>query len=190
MNFIMHQYNNITMKDYRALIMLVSMVMLSATAPAQVAEDETAIANDLNTALTVQGINCDGIRALEKTSNEGYEVVCAEGGQYSISKTANGLLNVLDNVTGLVFKGIGKLYGAIPFTGQIYQMTGTVTEHNTEVARSLFSIIEVSGHVCEAITSVVTQATDKHTVSCANGSRYYVYTRTDGQVAVDVISTR
>jgi hypothetical protein len=154
-----------------------------------VSVDEDAIAHDLNTALTVQGINCDGIRELEKTGNEGYEVVCAEGGQYSISKTADGLLSVLDNVTGLVFKGVGKLYGAIPFTGQSYQMPGKATEHDTEVARSLFSIIEVTGHVCEAITSVVAQTTDKHTVSCVNGSRYYVYTKGDGQVAVDVVAT-
>jgi hypothetical protein len=176
------------MKQYRTLLASILMLMLFATVVAQAPEDEASIANDLNTALTLQGINCDGISELEKSGNESYEVVCAEGGQYSISKTANGLLSVLDTVTGLVFKGIGKIYGAIPFTGQIYQMTDNVNEHSSEVARSLFSIIELSGKECEAITAVDKKSTDDHIVSCTNKSKYHVYTKVDGMVAVDIVS--
>ena len=165
------------------------MIMISAIASGQDTQDEAQIANDLNTALTLQGINCDGISELEKSNKEGYEVVCEDGGHYSISKTNNGFLSVLDNITGLVFKGIGKLYGTVPFTGQILQMTGEVTEHNTEVARSLFSIIELSGNECEAITMIVKKSTDEHIVSCASGLKYHVYTKGDGLVAVDEVST-
>ena len=183
-----HIINRNSVIRYSRALAVSAFMILSAAVIAEVRRDEIALAHDLNTALTIQGINCDGIRDLDKTGNDGYEVICAEGGQYSISQTANGLISVLDNVTGLVFKGIGKLYGAIPFTEQIYQIKGKATAHDTEVARSLFSIIEVSGHVCEAITGVVTQATDKHTVSCANGSRYFVYTRADGRVTVEAVS--
>ena len=177
------------MKQYRTLIVSILMIVISAMASGQDTEDEAHIANDLNTALTLQGINCDGISELEKSNKEGYEVVCEDGGRYSVSKTNDGFLSVLDNFSGLVFKGIGKLYGTIPFTGQIYQITGEVTEHNTEVARSLFSIIELSDNVCEAITTIVKKATDDHIVFCASGLKYHVYTTGDGLVAVDEVST-
>jgi hypothetical protein len=179
----------LTMKNYRTLIVSIVMIMISALAFGQDTQDKAHIADDLNTALTLQGINCDGISKLEKSSKEGYEVICEDGGRYTISKTKNEYLSVIDNLTGLVFKGIGNLYGTIPFTGQIYQMPGKVTEHNAEVARSLFSIIELSGNVCEAITTIVKKSSDEHVVSCASGFKYHVYNKGDGLVAVDKIST-
>jgi hypothetical protein len=149
------------------------------------AQDETEIAEDINTALTMQGINCDGVTELDESSDDGYDVVCEDGGHYIISKTANGLLSVVDSVTGLMIKGVGRIFSIIPFTGQIFQVKGDVTKHDYEVARSLFSIIELSGNECEGITSVVKNPADENIVSCKNGRRYRIYYDEHGLVAVD-----
>ena len=179
----------LTMKRYRTLFLSILMVLWSATIYSQDVEDDNHIINDLYVALTLQGINCDGISELEQNNGEGYDVVCEGGGQYSVSQTKNGILSVVVNLTGMVNKGIGTLLGVVPLAGQIFQMKGEVTEHDVEVARSLFSIIELSGNVCEAITRVDSNVTNEHIVSCASGQSYRVYTTVDGLVAVDVTST-
>lgn len=178
-------FSRLTVKRCRMLLASIFIFALPAIAMGQIMQEEAPVATDLNIALTLQGINCDGIRDLEKSGDAGYEVVCNEGGQYSISETANGLLKVIDDLTGRIFSLAGKLFGAIPRTGQIYQTKDKVTESDVEVARSLFSIIELSGHACEAITSVIKKASDDHVVTCADGAKYHVHTLADGQVAVE-----
>ena len=177
------------MHRYRTLFLSILMILWSATIYSQDVEDDTHIIDDLYVALTLQGINCGGISELEHNNGEGYDVVCESGGHYSISQTKNGFLSVVDNLTGIVRKGIGTLLGGIPLTGQIFRMTGVVTEHDAEVARSLFSMIELSGNVCEAITGIVSKTTEEHIVSCVSGQSYRVYTTADGLVAVDKVST-
>ncbi len=174
----------------RVTIFLSTLMIVCSTAVfSQEADNETSIADDIYIALTLQGINCDGISELEQKIGEGYDVVCEGGGHYSISQTKNGFLSVVDNLTGIVRKGIGTLLGVVPLTGQIIRMTGVVTEHDAEVARSLFSMIELSGNICESITGIVRNTNDEHIVSCASGHSYRVYTTTDGLVTVDVVST-
>ena len=177
------------MHRYRALFLSILMILWSVTIYCQDVEDDTHLIDDLYVALTLQGINCDGISELEHKNGEGYDVVCEGGGHYSISQTRNGFLSVVDNLTGIVHKGIGTLLGVVPLTGQIIRMTGVVTEHDAEVARSLFSMIELSGNICEAITGIVRNTTDEHIVSCESGQSYRVYTTADGLVAVDAVST-
>ncbi len=177
------------MKRYGTVFLSLFMILYSAVVYSQDTEDDSRIANDLYVALTLQGINCDGVSKLERSSEEGYDVVCNSGGHYSISQSKDGVLSVVDVLTGIARKGIGKLLGVVPLTGQIYQLTGELTEHNTEIARSLFSIIELSGNECAAITNVASDTTDEHTISCESGQIYHVYTTEDGLVAVDIIST-
>ena len=177
------------MHRYRALFLSILMILWSATIYSQDVEDDTHIIDDLYVALTLQGINCGGISELEHNNGEGYDVVCESGGHYSISQTKNGFLSVVDNLTGIVRKGIGTLLGGIPLTGQILRMTGVVTEHDAEVARSLVSMIELSATACEATSSDVRKLTDNTTEFRASGQSYRVYTTADGLVAVDVVST-
>ena len=94
-----------------------------------------------------------------------------------------------NQITGVVRKGVGIFLGAIPMTGQMFQQSDKLTEHDAEVARSLFSIIELSGYACELITGVDSKTSDEHVVSCASGQSYRVYTAEDGLVTVDVVST-
>ncbi len=148
-----------------------------------------SIANDIHTALTLQGINCDGISELEQSDEDSYDVVCKSGGRFSINQTKDGILSVVDKVTGIVRKGIGTFLGAVPLTGHIFQQKDKLTEQDAEVARSLFSIIELSGNDCDVITGVDSSASNEHIVSCASGQNYRVYTREDGLVAVEVVST-
>lgn len=178
-------FSRLTVKHCRMLLASIFVIALPAIATGQIMQEEAPVATDLNIALTLQGINCDGIGNLEKTGDAGYEVVCNEGGHYSISETANGLLKVVDDWTGRIFSLAGRLFGVIPRTGQVHQTKDKANETDVEVARSLFSIIELSGHVCEAITSVVKRSTDDHFVTCENGAKYHVYTLADGQVAVE-----
>jgi hypothetical protein len=176
------------MQQYATVCLSLLMITWTTTVFSQDAENETSIAHDLYAALTLQGINCDGISKLEQSNDKSYDVVCKSGGRFGISQT-EGILSVVDQLTGIVRKGIGTFLGAVPLTGQIFQQADDLTEHDAEVARSLFSIIELSGNSCEAITGVVSTIPDGHIVSCASSQNYHVYTREDGLVAVEAVST-
>jgi len=172
----------------RVTIFLSTLMIVCSTAVfSQEADNEISIANDLYVALTLQGIDCDGISDLERVDDNSYDVVCETGGHYSISQTQGGILSVVDNVTGVVLKGIGSLLGAIPLTGQIFQQTDKLTEQNAEVTRSLFSIVELSGNACEAISDFTSITPDGHIVSCTNGQSYHIFTREDGLVEVEAV---
>jgi len=169
-------------------LLLIVMVIWSTVAFSQGDENETSLAKDLRTALTLQGINCDGISDLEINDESGYDVECNGGGRYIISQTADGIISVVDKVTGMVRKGMGTLLGAVPLTGQIFSQKEELTEHDAEVARSLFSIINLSGNACDTITDVDSTTADEHLVSCASGQSYRVYTSEDGLVLVDALT--
>jgi hypothetical protein len=149
--------------------------------------NETSIVDDVYTALTLQGIDCDGIEEMEQSEEGGYDVVCESGGEFNISQTKNGVLAIADQITGAVFKGIGIFINAIPMTGQIFQQSDKLSMHDAEVARSLFSIIELSGNTCDSIVKVVSHNNDGHIVSCETNLKYHVYTHEDGLVAVEAI---
>ncbi len=176
------------MQQYATICLSILMIIWSAAVFSQDAENETSIAHDLYVALTLQGINCDGISELERSDENSYDVVCKSGGRFGISQT-DGILSVVDRLTGIVRKGIGTFLGVVPLTGQIFQQPDELTEHDAEVARSLFSIIELSGNVCDEITGVVSATPDGHIASCVSGLYYHVYTRGDGLVAVVAVST-
>ena len=173
---------------YVSGLLLIVMVIWSTVAFSQDDENETSLAKDLRTALTLQGINCDGISDLEINDESGYDVECNGGGRYIISQTADGIISVVDKVTGMVRKGMGTLLGAVPLTGQIFSQKEELTEHDAEVARSLFSIINLSGNACDTITDVDSTTADEHLVSCASGQSYRVYTSEDGLVLVDALT--
>ena len=156
---------------------------------AGITENETAIANDLNTALTLQGINCDGISEYEQTDEDSFEVVCKSGGSFSIDEIRNGVISITDKITGAAYNGLKLFLGIVPLTGQILNKETRLTVHDAEIARSLFSIIELSGNACDGITKVITNSSSEHDVICENNKKYHVYSRDNGLVAVDFIST-
>ena len=176
-------------KRYGALFFLLYMSMGFMTVFAEDTGHDILIANDIDTALTLQGIDCDGISELEQSGEDSYDVVCKSGGSFSISQTEGGVLSVVDQLTGITLKSIGTILSVVPLIDQIFLQTNESTEQDAEVARSLFSIIELSGYMCDVITGVVRNAVDDHLVSCVSGQSYRVYTTADGLVAVDVVST-
>jgi hypothetical protein len=180
---------NTYMQQYATVCLSLLMIIWSTAVLSQDAENETSIAHDLYVALTLQGINCDGISQLERSDEDSFDVVCKTCSRFGISQTKDGIFSVVDRLTGIVRKGIGTFIGTVPLTGQIFQQPDKLTEHDAEVARSLFSIIELSGNACDAITGVVSNIPDGHIVSCAIGQNYHVYTREDGLVAVEAVST-
>ncbi len=179
----------INKQQYVTIFLSALLIVCSTSAFSQEVDDEMSISDDIHTALTLQGINCDGISELEQNEEDGYDVVCKTGGNFIISQTKNGVLSVVDQITGVVRKGIGIFLGAIPMTGQILMKSDEISEHDAEVARSLFSIIELSGNACESITKVISNTHDEHVVSCASNNKYRIFTREDGLVAVEAILT-
>lgn len=175
-------------KRYGTLFFLLYMSMGFTTVSAEDTGHDILIANDIDTALTLQGIDCDGISELEQSDEDSYDVVCKSGGSFSISQTEGGVLSVVDQLTGIALKSIGTILSVVPLMDQIFQQSNESTEQDAEVARSLFSIIELSGYKCDVITGVVRNTADDHIVSCVSGRNYHVYTTEDGLVAVDVIS--
>ncbi len=176
-------------KRYGALFFLLYMSMGFTTVSAEDTGHDILIANDIDIALTLQGIDCDGISKLEQSDKDSYDVVCESGGSFSVSKTEGGVLSVVDQLTGIALESIGTILSVVPLLDQIFQQSNETTEQDAEVARSLFSIIELSGYKCDVITGVVKNTADEHIVSCARGRNYHVYTTEDGLVAVDKVST-
>ncbi len=174
-------------KRYGALFFLLYMSMGFTTVSAEETGHDILIANDIDIALTLQGIDCDGISKLEQSDEDSYDVVCESGGSFSISQTEGGVLSVVDQLTGITLKSIGIILSVVPLIDQIFLQTNESTEQDAEVARSLFSIIELSGNECDVITGVDSNTTDEHIVSCVSGQSYRVYTTADGLVIVDVI---
>ena len=149
--------------------------------------NETSTTDDIYTALTLQGINCDGIDDLEQSEEGSYDVSCKSGGQFNIRQTTDGVLAIADKITGAVFKGIGMILQSVPLTGYLFQQKEDLTEHDAEVARSLFSIIELSGNACDSITKISSTSSDEHVVTCMNDKNYHVYTGDDGSAEVDAL---
>ena len=176
-------------KRYGALFFLLYMSMGFTTVSAEDTGHDILIANDIDIALTLQGIDCDGISKLEQSDEDSYDVVCESGGSFSISQTEGGVLSVVDKLTGITLKSIGTILSVVPLIDQIFLQTNESTEQDAGVARSLFSIIELSGYKCDVITGVVRNTVDDHLVSCESGRNYHVYTTADGLVAVDKVST-
>jgi hypothetical protein len=174
-------------KKIKLTISFFILIIISVNTYSDNTIDDLSIESDLNTALTLQGIDCDGISNVEKNSNNEYEVVCKDGGNFIISQTKNGFLSIVDNLTGLVLKSFGTILGFVPFSEMFFKVEGDVTEHDVEIARSLFSIIELSGNACEAIVGVTSHESGEHSVDCENDMSYRVYTNDDGVVAVDRI---
>jgi len=164
-------------KQYGTLFFLLYMTMCFTIVSAEDTGHDILIANDIDIALTLQGIDCDGISKLEQSDEDSYDVVCESGGSFSISQTEGGVLSVVDQLS------------VVPLIDQIFLQTNESTEQDAEVARSLFSIIELSGYMCDVITGVVRNTVDDHLVSCVRGRNYHVYTTEDGLVAVDKVST-
>ena len=176
------------LQQYGTVFLSIMMIIWSAFAFSQGTEDEKLLANDLRTALTLQGINCDGISNVETDEQSNHDVVCDDGGHYVISQTGDGIIRIVDKVTGIVRKGMGRFLGVVPLTGHMFQKREDLTEHEAEIARSLFSIIELSGEACNAITGVKSSSSNEHIVSCAGGDTYRVYTGEDGLVKVEDVS--
>ncbi len=176
-------------KRYGTLFFLLYMTMCFTIVSAEDTGHDILIANDIDIALTLQGIDCDGISKLEQSDEDSYDVVCKSGRSFSISQTEGGVLSVVDQLTGIALKSIGTILSVVPLIDQIFQQSNESTEQDAEVARSLFSIIELSGNECDVITGVVRNTVDDHLVSCVSGQSYRVYTTADGLVAVDKVST-
>jgi len=176
-------------KRYGALFFLLYMSMGFTTVSAEETGHDILIANDIDIALTLQGIDCDGISKLEQSDKDSYDVVCESGGSFSVSQGEGGVLSVVDQLTGIALKSIGTILSVVPLIDQIFQQSNESTEQDAEVARSLFSIIELSGYKCDVITGVVRNTVDDHIVSCVSGQSYRVYITADGLVAVDKVST-
>lgn len=179
----------ISKHQYARIFLSVFLIACSTSIFSQEEGDETSVINDIYSALTLQGINCDEISELKESEEGSYDVVCKSGGHFLISQTRNGILSVVDQITGVVRKGVGVLFGAVPFTGQFFKQSDELTEHEIEVARSLFSIINLSGNTCDTVTEVVSSSNDEHIVSCENNLKYRVFTKGDGLVAVEAVLT-
>ncbi|HIF52150.1 MAG TPA: hypothetical protein EYQ42_11600 [Thiotrichaceae bacterium] len=177
----------IDIQQYVTLYLSVLMIVYSTAVFSQEEDNEVSIIDDIYTALTLQGIDCDGISEIEQNEDDSYDVVCESGGQFIISQTKNGILSVVDQITGVIRKGIEIFIDVIPMTDQLFQQSDEISEHDAEVARSLFSIIELSGNTCESITAVVSDIDGGHVVSCARNNNYRIFTGEDGLVEIEAI---
>ncbi len=176
-------------KSILLLFLFSVLFILSINARSTENTAQSSVVSDLYNALTLQGINCDGITQYNKVDENSYDVACESGKKFSIVGTAGGILNVFDKLTGNIRKGVSSLLGTIPLTGTIFQQKDKMTEHEAEIARSLFSIVELSGNECDAIELVETIEMDEHIVTCINQQTYRVYNKKNGIVRVESIAT-
>jgi hypothetical protein len=179
--------NIVKLMNYTRKHIIILIIICPSLAICEEVSNEASIIEDVYTALTLQGIDCDGIEDLEQGEEGGYDVVCESGGEFNVSQTKNGVLAIADQITGAVRKGIGLFINVIPMTGQIFQKSDDLSVHDAEVARSLFSIIELSGNSCDSIAKVESYVNDEHVVLCDSNQKYRVFTREDGLVVVEAI---
>ena len=151
------------------------------------ATEDTALHSDLSTALALQGIDCDQIKNLEKLDKDAYEVTCETGQVFSLSAAASGALQIVHTLTGTVIKGVGFMLGEVPLISHILPDDKNSSKHDLEVARSLFSIVELSGNDCEAVLDVEETGTNEYVVHCANNISYHVFNNQEGRVRVELL---
>lgn len=139
--------------------------------PAQVAAEESALTQeelrrDIYVAIALAGYHCGAISAVTQDGPSEYTVGCRNGKQFRIYSVGD-RVHIVDRTPGVA---------ATPPAPE---------DHDALIARSLFAIVNLSGHDCDRVINVEREPELQYRIACANGNRYRISLTADDRVAVE-----
>jgi hypothetical protein len=124
---------------------------------------------DVYVAITLAGYPCGSIKTVVQTKPSDYSVQCQNGKRYRVYATDDELVHVVDRSPGIGAPG------------------ATREDHESQVARSLFAIVNLSGYDCDEVAQIERQPRLAYSVRCRNGTQYRISVKGDGRVRVEPI---
>ncbi len=119
---------------------------------------------DLFRVISLEGLECGGIKGFEREKESNYLVHCENGQDYLVDVTEQKNIRVLD-----------------PKTSEEAGNWSTPLHH---VRNLLFSVLTLGGHDCGEVKEVERRGTADHSVTCRNGRRYRVDATDGGMLRV------
>ncbi len=121
---------------------------------------------DIYVAIALAGYHCGAISAVVQDGPSEYTVACRNGKQFRIY-SVDERVHVVDRTPDLT---------AAPPARE---------DHDALIARSLFAIVNLSGHDCDRVVRVQREPQLQYRIWCANGTRYRISLTADERVAVE-----
>ncbi|MGI9319646.1 MAG: hypothetical protein ACR2QW_20115 [bacterium] len=144
-------------------VILVSLTVLAcSTGFAQQAKMD-GLKQDLHTALILEGHYCGDIVALTQTNDSDYTVRCKNGKRYRIYISEEGDVEIEHSAD--VVKQVEN-------------------DHVSQVKRQLYTIIALSGKMCEKVLEYNKIEPHTHIATCKNGKQYQVRVTSEGWVLI------
>jgi hypothetical protein len=139
--------------------------------PAPAAADDAALAQenlrrDIYVAIALAGYHCGAISAVAQDGPSEYSVACRNGKQFRIYSVGD-RVHIVDRTPGVA---------ATPPAPE---------DHDALIARSLFAIVNLSGHDCDQVVRLEREPQLQYRVWCANGTRYRVALTADERIVVE-----
>ncbi len=119
---------------------------------------------DLFRVISLEGLECGGVKGFEQHDESDYRVHCENGLDYLVDVTEQKKIRVLD-----------------PKTSKEAGNWSTPLHH---VRNLLFSVLTLGGHLCGEVKEVERSGTADHSVTCRNGRRYRVDATDGGRMRV------
>ena len=119
---------------------------------------------DLFRVISLEGLECGGVKGFEPRNESDYLVHCENGQDYLVDVTEQKKIRVLD-----------------PETSKEVANWSTPLHH---VRNLLFSVLTLGGHACGEVKEVERSGTADHSVTCRSGHRYRVDATDGGKLRV------
>ena len=127
---------------------------------------DAAVAEDLRTALTLEGHVCEEVTAYQAESETSYVVGCRGGGRFRLSAGPEGGLLVSDLVRA-PFHILQRALGFLPI-----------------MRVGVGAVSRLVGLPCDAVATVRGDGAGGQFFTCANGSRFHIEVTESGRVEV------
>jgi len=119
---------------------------------------------DLFRVISLEGLECGGVKGFEQHNESDYLVHCENGQDYLVDVTEQKKIRVLD-----------------PKTSKEAADWSTPLHH---VRNLLFSVLTLGGHDCAEVQGVERRGTADHSVTCRNGRSFRVDATDGGKLRV------
>jgi len=149
----------------RYAVVTAGALVISAHAGVQAASPtDEELRLDLFRVITLEGLECSGVRGFRRENETDYLVHCENGEDYLVDVTEQKEVRVLD-----------------PETSEEAGDWSTPLHH---VRNLLFSVLTLGGYECGGVEDVEHLGTADHSVACRNGRRYRVDATDGGKLRI------
>ncbi len=178
----MRRHTGVLSPANHPFITLFLLTLLSTTVSST---ENTEVVEDLKDALVIKGIACDEATSTQRLGDKDYEISCSDGGRYRLNVTADGKLEILTIVAGIVRAGVKGIETVFKLPGRILGYGRESPEQLEKISRNLYTLVILSDQTCDEVTGIERRAVDDHVVSCRDGNSYRIHYAADGLVRVE-----